>query len=156
MYSENCYFRWVVGVGPNNPFVSPVWAQIITALKMVIPPSVLCWCVIKFITMATTLIARPQILSSSTAKLYSIFCHSTRRLVAPTSVLLRRRSNRLQTSLSGSGKSSDPVSSRSGFGRRQLFTKATNVNDAGSIDSPLMQSMEIKVSILPSRPSAFT
>ncbi|KAL5837163.1 hypothetical protein ACOSQ3_014332 [Xanthoceras sorbifolium] len=96
--------------------------------------------------MAKTLMSRPYILSSSSRTLSCFFSQSRRPFVSQTSIFISK--TKTQTSLLFSCNSTDPVSSNSGFGvvcLRKFTTRATHVNDAGSIDSPLMQSMEKKI-----------
>ncbi|CAK7333789.1 unnamed protein product [Dovyalis caffra] len=74
-----------------------------------------------------------------------------RHFVSPSAVLL----NKTETNLLFSCKSTTAANNRTklhivklGFGaagNRRFNTRATHINDAGSIDSPLMQSMEKKV-----------
>ncbi|KAK3198365.1 hypothetical protein Dsin_021780 [Dipteronia sinensis] len=93
--------------------------------------------------MAKTLMSRPYILSSSSRTLCCFIRQPRRPLVSQTSILLSK--TKTQTSLLFS---CNKVSSNSGFGlvgQRKRTTRATHVNDAGSIDSPLMQSMEKKI-----------
>ncbi|KAK2638516.1 hypothetical protein Ddye_026311 [Dipteronia dyeriana] len=93
--------------------------------------------------MAKTLMSRPYIFLSSSRTLCCFIRQPRRPLVSQTSILLSK--TKTQTSLLFS---CNKVSSDSGFGlvgQRKLITRATHVNDAGSIDSPLMQSMEKKI-----------
>ncbi|KAI9186417.1 hypothetical protein LWI28_017044 [Acer negundo] len=99
--------------------------------------------------MANTLMSRPYILSSSSRTLCCFIRQPRRPLVSQTSILLSisksKSKSKTQTSLLFS---CNKVSSNAGFdlvGQRKLTTRATYVNDAGSIDSPLMQSMEKKI-----------
>lgn len=102
--------------------------------------------------MAKTLMYHPHILSSTSRSFCEyllpskrLFLCKTRIYVNESFLLSRRYSSRNKLQIH---RNSDIVSNSSRFGfagSRGFTTKATHVNDAGSIDSPLMQSMEKKV-----------
>jgi len=112
--------------------------------------------------MAQTLMAttRPYVLLSSTrASLYRLF-QSSKRPFASFSAPLVRFTNSRCVSAVLSRKETAPssiygnrVSRVSGFGALDIrslnfSTKSSQINDAGSIDQTLMQSMELKVGFL--------
>ncbi|XP_050225829.1 protein BOLA4, chloroplastic/mitochondrial [Mercurialis annua] len=103
--------------------------------------------------MAKTLIWRPYILPSTRTFLFN----QKQRLVSCNSILSNKsESNSFLRSNSYCSKTNRQIKSfnnndnllpKLGFGNncRRFNVRATNVNDAGSIDSPLMQSMEKKI-----------
>ncbi|XP_031280403.1 protein BOLA4, chloroplastic/mitochondrial [Pistacia vera] len=95
--------------------------------------------------MAKTLMSRPYIFSSSSRSFCGYFLSKTRILVNESFLLSCNSSSRNKLQIHGNCAIASN-SSRFGFvGHRRFTTKATHVNDAGSIDSPLMQSMEKKI-----------
>ncbi|XVF30605.1 hypothetical protein REPUB_Repub16aG0072800 [Reevesia pubescens] len=110
--------------------------------------------------MAKTLITtRPYIFSSTKTnrllKSFSLFSHSNKPFTSQATLLAIK--NHSNSSLFWSSNINKPIKndeknnmvvSKTGFGNlghRRFSIKATYVNDAGSIDSPLIQSMEKKI-----------
>ncbi|XP_021887694.1 protein BOLA4, chloroplastic/mitochondrial [Carica papaya] len=112
--------------------------------------------------MAKTLVTttRPYLSSPTTKRLlYSLplFSQSQKRLVSQSTIFLSRGQNlRLSFSCKNNGKenelvygdNSSVISKLFGYGlirNRRFSTRATHVNDPGSIDESLMTSMEKKI-----------
>lgn len=98
--------------------------------------------------MAKTLMSRPYIFSSSSKTFSCLFLQPKRPFVSQTTVLLTRSKSRMSSSFKLPIRSDRQLATNSRLGdvvHRRFTTRATHVNDAGSIDSPLMQSMENKV-----------
>ncbi|XVF06795.1 hypothetical protein REPUB_Repub06bG0081300 [Reevesia pubescens] len=110
--------------------------------------------------MAKTLITtRPYIFSSTKTNLLlksvPLFSHSYKSFTSQATLLAIK--NHPNSSLSWSSNINKPINndekdnrvvSKTGFGilgHRRFSIKATHVNDPGSFDSPLMQSMEKKI-----------
>ncbi|KAJ4720978.1 protein BOLA4, chloroplastic/mitochondrial-like [Melia azedarach] len=98
--------------------------------------------------MAKTLMSRPYIFSSSSKTFSCLFLQPKRPFVSQTTVLLTRSKSRMSSSFKLPIRSDRQLATNSRLGdvvHRRFTTRATHVNDAGSIDSPLMQSMENKI-----------
>ncbi|EOY10293.1 hypothetical protein QUC31_010082 [Theobroma cacao] len=111
--------------------------------------------------MAKTLVTtRPYIIFSSTktnifVKSFPLFTHSSKSFTSQATLLATK--NHSNSGLFWSSDINKPINnddknnrvvSKTGFGilgHRKFSIKATHVNDPGSIDSPLMQSMEKKI-----------
>ena len=112
-------------------------------------------------TMATkTLMVRPYVFAASTRAASSLFlCQAQQTKPFVSAVQLGSRTRASCTELRVHNDSENiSIGEGYGYGRssglgfgpvggRRFSTRATHVNDAGSIDSPLMQSMENKVRI---------
>ncbi|GMY07712.1 protein BOLA4, chloroplastic/mitochondrial-like isoform X2 [Fagus crenata] len=106
--------------------------------------------------MAKTLMVRPYVFAASSRAVSSLFLRRAQPTRLFVSAVLfnktRATCTKLQAHNDGNNCIGEAYGSSLGFGfgfgpvsGRRFSTRATNVNDAGSIDSPLMHSMEKKI-----------
>jgi|UniRef100_A0A2N9G2T4 hypothetical protein len=109
--------------------------------------------------MAKTLMVRPYVFAASSRAASSLFLRRAQPTRLFVSAVLFNRTRATCTKLQAHNDGNNCIGEAYGYGSslgfgfgfgpvsgRRFSTRATNVNDAGSIDSPLMHSMEKKVS----------
>ena len=109
--------------------------------------------------MAKTLMVRPYVFAASSRAASSLFLRRAQPTRLFVSAVLFNRTRATCAKLQAHNYGNNCIGEAYGYGRslgfgfgfgpvsgRRFSTRATNVNDAGFIDSPLMHSMEKKVS----------
>ena len=107
-------------------------------------------------TMAKTLMVRPYVFAASSRAARNLFLRQAQPTRPFVSAVLFNRERTSCTKLQAHSNSKNSVGEEYSCGNslgfwfvpvsgRRFSARATNVNDAGSIDSPLMHSMEKKV-----------
>ncbi|XP_030932938.1 protein BOLA4, chloroplastic/mitochondrial [Quercus lobata] len=106
--------------------------------------------------MAKTLMVRPYVFAASSRAARNLFLRQAQPTRPFVSAVLFNRARTSCTKLQSHSNSKNSVGEEYSCGNslgfwfvpvsgRRFSTRATNVNDAGSIDSPLMHSMEKKI-----------
>nr|XP_023927247.1 protein BOLA4, chloroplastic/mitochondrial-like isoform X2 [Quercus suber] len=106
--------------------------------------------------MAKTLMVRPYVFAASSRAARNLFLRQAQPTRPFVSAVLFNRARTSCTKLQAHSNSKNSVGEEYSCGNslgfwfvpvsgRRFSTRATNVNDAGSIDSPLMHSMEKKI-----------
>jgi|UniRef100_A0A2N9G327 hypothetical protein len=107
--------------------------------------------------MAKTLMVRPYVFAASSRAASRLLLRRAQLTRLFVSAVLFNRTRATCTKLQAHNDGNNCIGEAYGYGSslgfgfgpvsgRRFSTRATNVNDAGSIDSPLMHSMEKKVS----------